>query len=142
MFGLTRHGIQVKGVEEYFEREHRRAERARKRAARRGIGRAKRFIAAMAVLLLIVALVAVAGTQQWEISRIEAKRQGEIVALTERAATLSAELDKSGKEVEVLKERVASLNKELEAEQAERVKMEAALRESIADRKKASKPSV
>ncbi len=135
-------GIQVKGVEQYFEREHRRSERARNRAARRNTGRAKRFITAMAVLFIIVVMVLVIGMQQSEISRLRAQRDDEMRVLRERSATLSAELDKSGKEAEALKERIASLDRDLEAERTGRARAETALRKSIADRKKASEPSV
>jgi len=139
--GLKRPGILVKGAEEYFEREHRRAERARRRAARRHTNRAKRLAAAMAGLLIIVVLAAVAGTQQWEIGRLKSQR-AETLSLRQRAAALSAELEKSDKEIEALKERIASLNRDLEAEQTERARAETALRASIADKKKAPKPSV
>ena len=140
MFGLKRRGILVKGVEEYFEGEYRRAERARRRAARRHTDRAKRLAAATAGLIIVV-LAALAGTQQWEISRLKSQR-AEMLSLRQRAAALSAEKAKSDKEIEALKERIASLNRELEAEQTERARVETALRASIADKKKAPKPSV
>jgi peptidoglycan hydrolase CwlO-like protein len=142
VFRFMKRGIQVKGVEQYFEREHRRAEKARIRAARRNTGRVKRFIVAIAVLFIIVVMVLVTGIQQSEISRLKAQRDDEMLGLRERAAALSAELDKSGREVEALKERIVSLDRDLEAERTERARAETALRKSIADRKRTSEPSV
>lgn len=136
MFGFRRNAIQVNGVEKFFEKENRQREKARKKAAPRQTGRVRRAVMSFIVLVIIAALGMLVRNQQTQIAHLRALRNGEVDVLQSRVSALSAELQESGKQVQMLKESIAGLEKELEAEQAQRVKAEAELRgRSLAKRK-------
>ncbi len=128
MLGIRKSAIQVKGAEKFFEKENRRREKARKRAARRGTGRVKRLVVLIVALVIIGALGIFIRNQQMQIAQLRALRDREIDTLRTRVSTLSVELEESDKQVRTLKENIAGLEKQVETEQSERARADAALR--------------
>jgi hypothetical protein len=128
VFGFRKSAIQVKGAEKFFEKENRKQEKARKRAARRVTGRAKRFFLLVAALVVVVALGVFIRNQHTQIVQLRALRDAEVERLKLHVSDLSAKLEESDRHVLTLNESIGELEKQVEAERSERVRAEAALR--------------
>lgn len=141
MFGFEKKKIQLRSVEDYLKTQEvlgespsmkpfRRTPGLLKRAA--GLPRLKRFAGPVLGILFIVILVG-AGLSQFnglrsEIAAIKAHKSEEVKELRLQLAGVSEKADKSEKRAAELLQEVSNLERALQAERAERMRAEQALR--------------
>ncbi|MGD0231265.1 MAG: hypothetical protein ABSC19_13050 [Syntrophorhabdales bacterium] len=141
MFGFRKRD-RIRTVEDFFKSQNATVKRADDRAAPRMIARVLPFLVPVVALLIIAALAAHAWRLRSEVGELRddnSQKASEIAALTRRGEALTAELDKSWKQIDQLKADVARLEKEQETQNFLRQKeaQAEAARKAAAARKKA-----